>query len=46
MINLDWRHLGQQYSLTFALVTIEGGRARSELRHWVGEASPHRAFRG
>jgi UDP-2,3-diacylglucosamine pyrophosphatase LpxH len=45
MINLDWRHLGQQYSLTFALIQIEDGKARCELRHWVGEQSPHRAFR-
>lgn len=46
MINLDWRHIGTQYSLTFALVRIEDGRARCELRHWVGEQSPHRPFRG
>jgi UDP-2,3-diacylglucosamine pyrophosphatase LpxH len=45
MINLDWRHLGQQYSLTFALVVIEDGKSRAELRHWVGEHSPHRVFR-
>lgn len=45
MINLDWRHLGQQYSLTFALIVIEDGKSRSELRHWVGEQSPHRVFR-
>lgn len=46
MINLDWGHLGQQYSLTFAHVCIEAGKARCELRHWVGEHSPHRVFRG
>ncbi|MGK5082073.1 hypothetical protein WDW37_02115 [Bdellovibrionota bacterium FG-1] len=46
MINLDWRHLGQQYSLTFALVQIENDKAHCELRHWVGEQSPHRVFRG
>jgi UDP-2,3-diacylglucosamine pyrophosphatase LpxH len=46
MINLDWGHLGQQYRLTFAHVCIEDGKAHCELRHWVGEHSPHRVFRG
>jgi hypothetical protein len=45
MINLDWRHLGQQFSLSFALIRIKDGKARAELRHWVGEYSPHRPFR-
>ncbi len=45
MINLDWRHLGQQFSLTFALVELENGESRSELRQWVGEHSPHRGYR-
>jgi UDP-2,3-diacylglucosamine pyrophosphatase LpxH len=46
MSNLDWRHIGQQYRLTFALIRIEDGQARCELRHWMGEQGPHRAFRG
>ena len=46
MINLDWRSLGQQFCLTFALVKIKDGQSQSELRHWVGEYSPHRMFQG
>jgi UDP-2,3-diacylglucosamine pyrophosphatase LpxH len=45
MINLDFRSLGQQqFCLTFALIRIRDGKAQSELRHWVGEYSPHRIF--
>ena len=51
MINVDWRSLGrQQYCLTFALVRhvqdAEGSpwRAECDLRHWMGEYSPHRVF--
>ncbi|MGZ3696959.1 MAG: hypothetical protein ACXWP5_02600 [Bdellovibrionota bacterium] len=33
MINLDWRSIGQQFCLTFALVKIGEGRAQCELRH-------------
>lgn len=47
MVNLDWRSLGETYKLTFALVEIgEDGKAQCDLRHWVGEASPHRTFHG
>jgi len=44
MTHLDWRRLGQQLRLTFALVRIEGEQARCELREWVGEAGPHRVY--
>ena len=44
MINLDWRSIGNQLSLTFALVQIRNGEARCELRHWVGEHAPHKVF--
>ena len=44
MINLDWRSIGQQYCLTFAFVRIKDGTSECELRHWVGEHSPHKAF--
>ncbi|MCM2322915.1 MAG: metallophosphoesterase [Oligoflexia bacterium] len=44
MINLDWRGLGSQFCLTFALVKIDGDEARCDLRHWVGEHSPHKVF--
>jgi UDP-2,3-diacylglucosamine pyrophosphatase LpxH len=46
MINLDWRNLGTQYLLTFALVKIADGQAESELRQWHGETGPHRTWRG
>ncbi len=46
MINLDLRHLGQQFSLTFALIKIKDGKADCDLRHWVGEHSPHKTFQG
>ncbi len=46
MINLDWRGLGRQFCLTFAFVRIKDGKAECELRHWVGEHSPHRGFQG
>ena len=45
MINLDWGRLGQQFSLTFALVRISGNSSQSELRQWHGELGPHRAYR-
>jgi UDP-2,3-diacylglucosamine pyrophosphatase LpxH len=44
MINLDWRSIGQQFCLTFAFIRIKDGKAQCELRHWVGEHSPHKAF--
>jgi UDP-2,3-diacylglucosamine pyrophosphatase LpxH len=44
MINLDWRGIGQQFALTFALVRIQDGAAQCELRVWQGEQGPHRAF--
>lgn len=46
MINLDWRNIGQQYCLTFAFVRITDGKPQCELRHWMGENSPHKAFQG
>jgi UDP-2,3-diacylglucosamine pyrophosphatase LpxH len=46
MINLDWRSLGQQFALTFALVRIRENSAQCELRHWLGEHGPHRTFHG
>jgi UDP-2,3-diacylglucosamine pyrophosphatase LpxH len=44
MINLDWRSIGQQFCLTFAFVRIRDGKSQCELRQWVGEHSPHKAF--
>ncbi len=45
MVNLDFRSLGQpQLALTFALIRIRDGESQSELRHWVGEYSPHRIY--
>lgn len=44
MINLDWRSIGQQFCLTFAFIRISEGTARSELREWIGEHSPHKSF--
>jgi UDP-2,3-diacylglucosamine pyrophosphatase LpxH len=46
MINLDFRSIGQQFALTFAYVRLTDGKAECELRHWVGEHSPHRSFNG
>ena len=46
MINLDWRGLGQQYRLTFAIIHIKDGKAMCDLRQWVGAHSPHRTFSG
>lgn len=46
MIDLDYRGLGQQFRRTFALVQISDGKARCELRQWVGEHSPHKHFSG
>ena len=45
MINLDWRTIGQQFCLTFAHVEFRDGQAECDLRHWVGEQSPHLPFR-
>ncbi len=45
MINLDWRSIGQQFCLTFALVQIRKGKAQCELRQWIGEHNPHMSFR-
>lgn len=44
MINLDWRNIGNQYCLSFAYVRIRDGKAQCELRYWLGEHSPHKAF--
>lgn len=45
MVNLDFRSLGQpRLALTFALIRIRGDQAQCELRHWVGEYSPHRVY--
>jgi UDP-2,3-diacylglucosamine pyrophosphatase LpxH len=46
MINLDWGRIGQQFSLTFAFIRLKDGKAHCELRHWVGEHSPHKLFNG
>ena len=46
MINLDWQGLGQQSGRTFALVTLDGGQAKCELRQWSGERGPHQVFQG
>ena len=46
MINLDWRSIGQQYCLTFAFIRIRDGKSQCELRQWVGETGPHKAFQG
>jgi UDP-2,3-diacylglucosamine pyrophosphatase LpxH len=46
MINLDFRSIGRQYSLSFAFVHIKDGVAECELREWTGEHGPHKAFRG
>src|SRR6185312_11876590 len=45
MINLDWRSIGQQFCLTFALVRITAeGQSQCELRQWMGEHNPHKSF--
>ncbi len=44
MINLDWRSIGQQFCLTFAIIRVFKGQSECELRHWVGEHSPHKSF--
>jgi UDP-2,3-diacylglucosamine pyrophosphatase LpxH len=44
MVNLDFRNLGRQYALTFALVKIKDGVARCDLRQWQGDTGPHRVF--
>ena len=46
MINLDWRTLGQQFRKTYALVTVENGQTKCELRHWIGKQEPHQPFNG
>jgi len=46
MINLDLRGWGQNLRRTFALVHIKDGEAECDLRHWVGEHSPHASFHG
>lgn len=45
MVNLDWRNIGQQFCLTFAIVKIKNNQSECELRQWVGEHSPHKPFR-
>ncbi len=46
MINLDWRSIGKDFALTFAMVRIRAGqRAECELRQWIGDHSPHQGFR-
>jgi UDP-2,3-diacylglucosamine pyrophosphatase LpxH len=44
MINMDWKRWGAQPSRTFALIQIKDGKAFCDLRYWVGEHSPHKAF--
>lgn len=46
MINFDFRMLGQQSRRTFAYMEFSEGKARCELRQWVGEHSPHKLFNG
>lgn len=46
MINLDWGGLGQQIRRTFALIRYIDGRPQCDLRQWMGEAKPHKAFDG
>lgn len=46
MINMDWRGLGQQFRLTFALVRLREGEAFCDLRQWQGESRPHSVFQG
>jgi UDP-2,3-diacylglucosamine pyrophosphatase LpxH len=46
MIQLDFRGLGQSYMRTFAFIKIRNGKARCELRQWVGESGPHKMFTG
>jgi UDP-2,3-diacylglucosamine pyrophosphatase LpxH len=46
MINMDWRGIGQQFRLTFALVQIREGEVTCDLRQWVGEHRPHAVFHG
>ena len=43
MISLDFRQLGQQTKLTFAMIQYdEQGKPRASLREWVGQHSPHK----
>ena len=44
MVYLDWRGIGSQTHRPFALIEIKDGKARCELRTWVGESGPHRLF--
>ncbi len=46
MINMDWRGMGQQFRLTFALIRLKEGRAHCDLRQWQGESRPHSVFQG
>ena len=46
MIYLDWRSLGQNFSLTFAHIRLLEGKSECNLREWVGVYRPHRFFRG
>ena len=46
MINMDWRGLGQQFRLTFALIRLREGEAFCDLRQWQGESRPHSVFQG
>ena len=46
MIQMDWRGLGLSFKRTFALIKIRNGKARCELRVWVGESGPHKIFYG
>ncbi len=44
MIYVDWAGVGLSQRRPFAFIHIHDGKARCELRQWVGEASPHRLF--
>lgn len=46
MIDLDWRAIGRSFRRTFAYIRIRDGEVQADLRHWVGEHSPHQAFGG
>lgn len=46
-VNLDWRTMGSHALKTFAVLRLaEGAAAQAELRQWVGESGPHKAFMG
>ena len=44
MVYLDFSGIGMAQKRPFAFIHIQDGKARCELRQWVGEASPHRLF--